>query len=78
MPANAMDSARNCLRSCFFPEPTTLRIPTSLALWADLAVARLIKLMQATIRMINAIAAKMVTVFIFPGGSNSFSTLEYR
>ena len=45
------DSVKNCLIRLLRREPTTFLMPTSLALPADLAVERLMKLMQAMIRM---------------------------
>src|ERR1700733_152707 len=45
------DSVKNCLIKLLRYEPTTLRKPTSLARFADLAVARFTKLMQAMMRM---------------------------
>src|SRR5258708_19388191 len=50
------DSVRNCLTRLPRPEPITFRSPTSLARLADLAVQRLIKLMQAISRMKQATA----------------------
>ena len=54
-----IDSERNCEINLFFPEPTTFRRPTSLALVADLAVARFIKLIQAIKRIRTATTEKM-------------------
>ena len=54
-----IDSVKNCLISDFFSEPTTLRIPTSFARLADLAVERFIKLIQASINTNKATAEKI-------------------
>jgi len=42
-----IDSPMNCFINCVLSAPKTFLMPTSLALFADLAVARFIKLMQA-------------------------------
>ena len=41
------DSVRNCFMRLILCDPTTFRNPTSLARFADFAVERLIKLIQA-------------------------------
>jgi hypothetical protein len=52
-------SERNCLISCALVEPLTLRMPTSLNLFAALAVERFIKFTQASRIMNKAILPKM-------------------
>jgi len=52
------DSPRNCLMSCKRKAPRTFLTPTSLALLADRAVERFMKLKEAMSRMKNAIAEK--------------------
>src|SRR5512138_1147159 len=54
-----IDSVRNCLIKNLSSEPTTLRMPTSFALLADLAVERFIKLMQASTNTTNAMTEKI-------------------
>ena len=44
-------STKNCIMMAICSEPSVFLIPTSLALLADLAVARFIKLIQAMIKM---------------------------
>jgi hypothetical protein len=50
-----IDSARNCLIRWLLDEPNTFRTPTSLALLADLAVDKFIKLIHASVRISKAI-----------------------
>src|SRR5258708_14468869 len=57
-------SARNCPINCFRSEPNTFLIPTSFALFADCAVAKFIKLTQASSMINNAIAEKLYTYLI--------------
>src|SRR5215475_3733254 len=61
---NRIASARNCFINCFFSEPKTLRMPTSLARFADCAVERFIKLTQASTIINKATAEKIYTYFI--------------
>ena len=48
------DSARNCFINCFRVLPTTFLIPISLLRFNDCAIARLIKLMHAMIKIKTA------------------------
>ena len=72
------DSKRNWVMSDFLSEPKVLRIPTSLALSADLAVDRLIKLIHAITRMNKAMSRKIATAFSFPLGLSSPSRFEFK
>src|SRR5687768_15769255 len=73
-----MDSVKNCLINDLFSEPTTLRIPTSFARLADLAVERFMKLIQASINTNKATAEKMYTYWIFPFTPNSGTRSDRR
>ena len=53
------DSVINCLTSCDLLEPSVFLMPTSFALFSDLAVARLIKFIQAIRRIAKAITEKI-------------------
>src|SRR6202012_6150632 len=55
------DSTRNWVISHSLSDPITLRIPTSFERRAELAVDRLVKLMQASSRINTANAPKMYT-----------------
>ena len=55
----SIDSVKNCVINCFFAEPNTLRMPTSLLRFVAVAVARFIKLTQAIKSINNAIALKI-------------------
>jgi hypothetical protein len=46
-----IDSPMNCFMSCVLSAPKTFLMPTSLALFTDLAVARFMKLMHAMNRI---------------------------
>ena len=52
-------SAINCFISWPFIEPNVFLIPTSFALFSDLAVERLMKFIQAIKRIANAITEKI-------------------
>jgi hypothetical protein len=52
------DSKKNCLTSSTLLDPTTFLIPTSFARFADLAVERFMKLMQAMSKIITATIVK--------------------
>ena len=54
-----IDSDKNNRTRCIRYDPNTLRIPTSFARSADLAVDRFMKFTQARIRINNAMAEKM-------------------
>jgi hypothetical protein len=69
-----IDSPKNCLAICDLVAPITFLMPTSVALFADLAVARFIKLIQAIMRINNAIIEKIITSFILPPDP----VIEYR
>ena len=55
MKAVKVDSLRNCVIKFLRSVPNTLRTPTSLALFAERAVVRFMKLMQASKRIKKAI-----------------------
>ena len=57
--AMTMDSLRNCLINCGRFAPTTARMPISLIRVIDFAVAKLIKLKQATISKTMLIPKKI-------------------
>ncbi len=54
-----MDSKRNCLNKLILKAPTTFRIPTSLALVAERAVDKFMKLIMATNNIKIAIIEKV-------------------
>ena len=54
------DSVKNCKINCLLVAPTAFFIPISLALFAALAVAKLIKLMEAISNIKNAIISKIL------------------
>ena len=61
-----IDSPRNCFMSWKRLAPTTFRNPTSLVRWTDRAVARFIKLIQAVMRIKNAMSVKKTTYWMSP------------
>src|SRR5687768_12324166 len=61
-----IDSSMNWLTSWPRTAPNTFLNPTSFDLSVALAVARLIKLMQAMIKIKMAIDIKTYTIFLFP------------
>src|SRR6185295_53638 len=72
------DSVRNCCTRLLLCEPTTFRSPTSLARLADLAVERLIKLIQAIIRIKQAMAPNNHTKRISPCDNSSWMSYDLR
>ncbi len=56
-----VDSVRNCQIRVFLSVPNTFLMPTSLALFAERAVDRFMKLMQAINKINNATAEKIYT-----------------
>ena len=55
MTDSTIDSPKNCLNKAFFWAPITLRTPTSAALFAELAVDKFMKLIQAINNVSSAI-----------------------
>ena len=53
------DSSINCLKSIERSAPNTFRMPTSRARFEEVAVERLMKLIQAIARINKAMAEKM-------------------
>src|SRR5665213_128869 len=72
------DSVRNCFTRLLRDDPITFLSPTSFALLADLAVERLIKLIQAIIRMKQAMAPNSQTNRISPWDKPSCISDEWR
>src|SRR5688500_11412852 len=60
------DSVKNCLTRFKRKEPTTFLNPTSFARFADLAMDRLIKLMQTILNIKTAMAPNNQSNFISP------------
>src|SRR3954468_3733579 len=73
-----MDSVKNWLIRLLRREPTTFRKPTSLALLADLAVERLIKFIQAIIKIKPATAPKSQIKRISPCGVSSDISYDFK
>ena len=78
MKAVKVDSLRNCVIKFLRSVPNTLRTPTSLALFAERAVVRFMKLMQAISKIKMATAEKIYTYCILPPGLSSKGRLEYK
>ncbi len=78
MAASSTDSSKNWPMSCSRREPSTLRMPTSLARDAARAVARLVKLMPAIISTNSATAENRYTYRTSPLGSSSSWRFECR
>src|SRR5690349_5782093 len=70
------DSTRNCRIKDFLCDPIAFLIPTSLALFSDLAVVRLIKLMHAISSTNTPIIVNICTYSIKPAESFPFSYFE--
>ena len=75
---SSTDSLRNWPINCFFTEPNTFRIPTSLALLKARAVERLVKFTQASNKIKIANAEKIYTYWMSPPGSSSYFVCEYK
>jgi len=73
-----IDSDKNWFISLILVAPVTFLIPTSFALFADLAVLRFMKLMQAMARIKAATTIKIEMYFWFPFASNSPAISEFR